>query len=299
MGGEKKAGKNPIICLSQGNWTLQCVLIRRNVLCLLRVPCWVLRTQTISRRFCGSCSLLCLPSCLPSSFPWLCWGLQLWMEWGVLVCGAEAVHLQGGTPHPSRGVLGGWKLPPPAGASACPSPAWAAAWPQQSLAAGRAVLATSRATSHPLGSLQQPLLAALALGGAQAMGKLEEMPKQWTLPCLSKEPLVLSGNSPSHLPLWTLLATACMFPGQSSVPEPAVPSGLCLPPMEQAGSWRCTGNWPGFLLHPVAQQSSWVCGFGPATLVTHWCRGAALLSFLLLSATLTGLFPALETRESK
>lgn len=92
MGGEKKAGKNPIICLSQGNWTLQCVLIRWNVLCLLRVPCWVLRTQTISRRFCGSCSLLCLPSCLPSPFPWLCWGLQLWMEWGVLVCGAEAVH---------------------------------------------------------------------------------------------------------------------------------------------------------------------------------------------------------------
>lgn len=72
----------------------------------------MLRTQAISRRFCGSPAhwSACLGTCQSASLgcvegpssEWLvrCLGLGMWR------CGAEAVHLQDGTPSPSRGMVG-------------------------------------------------------------------------------------------------------------------------------------------------------------------------------------------------
>lgn len=278
MGGEKKTGKNPIIYLSKGRWILQCVLIRNECFVLVEVSLLSAEdTSCFQEVLWVTCSLVCLPGRLPIRFSWLCWRPQLWMAGEVSWLGDVELWSRGCAPPgwhtiPQQrygGVDG--NCPPLLGASACPSSVWPAAF-----ASAAALVLPSRAwllagqcwppavppatrwatcSSTVLAALAPPQACCVVL---RLLGKLEEMPKQQTLLCLSKEPSVMSENLSSHLPQWTSLATACVFPGQSNVTDPPLPLGLCLTLMDKADSWRCTEE----LAVVLAALSGWAEHFG-------------------------------------
>lgn len=69
-------------------------------------------------------------------------------------------------------------------------------WCHQPPTVPPAILCAS-CSSRVLAALPRPGGCSVVL---RLLGKLEEMPKQWTLLCFSEEPFVMSGNLPSHLP---------------------------------------------------------------------------------------------------
>lgn len=260
-----------------------------------------------------TCSLVCLPSCLLSLFSWLCWRHQPWMAGEV--SGFEGVKVWSkGTSRvaPQQRYLCrvDGHCPCLLGASACPSPVWPSAF-----ASAAALVSPSRAwllagqcwppavppaircvtrSSTVLAALPLPCYVALKL-----LGKLEDMPKQWTPICFSRALCDVREFTLSS-PSMNFAGHSLDFPRSEQCYRLSSPiKGYAWPSWTRQTVGGAQKGWQWFLLHLVARQSTLVCDFGPVMLVTDWCRGAALLSFLLLSATITRLFPALKTRESK